>query len=68
MSRRSFLVPPAKGPLANLPATELEVLDATLGSVDSLNEADRGGNHAGRDVLATGQAAVNTLKALRGRS
>lgn len=46
----------------------LAELDAWMASVDAMNEADPKGKHASKDTLKAGQAAVDKLNALRGRS
>lgn len=66
-SPRDLQVPAPEGPLSLLSRGELRVLDRGLASVDSMGETETGGRHASKPVLNAGQAAVDTLQALRGR-
>lgn len=42
-------------------------LNQWLAGIDARNEADPGPEHAGEDVLAAGQAAVDAINARRGK-
>lgn len=44
----------------------LAELDAMFAAVDAMNEADPAGNHASKQTLKAGQAAVNALNARKG--
>jgi hypothetical protein len=43
-------------------------LNQWLTGIDAANEADPGAEHAAEDVLDAGQAAVDSINALRGAS
>jgi hypothetical protein len=45
----------------------LAELDQWFAAVDTMNEADPGVRHAGKDVIRVGQAALNALNARRGK-
>jgi hypothetical protein len=49
-------------------ALNADELNQWFAGIDAANEADPGAEHAGEDVLAAGQAAVDVINARRGKS